>query len=74
MRPLPCKREIHAKTGDKKMSKKYTIIFKVSDLTNIQDDETGLEIYFKDLLVTSILPALGMELVPLTLEVKKARK
>ena len=56
------------------MSKKYTITFKVSDLTNIQDDETGLEIYFKDLLVTSILPALGMELVPLTLEVKKARK
>jgi hypothetical protein len=56
------------------MSKKYTITFKVNDLTNIKDDSVDLEIYFKDLLVASILPALGMELVPLTLEVKKARK
>jgi hypothetical protein len=52
----------------------YTISFKVSDLTNIKDDAYDLEIYFKDLLVKTVLPALGMELVPLTLEVKKARK
>ena len=59
---------------EKKMGQKYSITFKVSDLTNIKDDSVDLEIYFKDLLVASILPALGMELVPLTLEVKKARK
>jgi hypothetical protein len=56
------------------MGQKYTIKFKVTDLTAIQNDEVDLEVYFKDLLVTSILPALGMELAPLTLEVKKARK
>ena len=56
------------------MNQKYTIKFKVSDLTAIKDDELDLEIYLKDLLTCSVLPALGMELVPLTLEVKKARK
>jgi hypothetical protein len=56
------------------MGQKYTIKFKVTDLTAIENGELDLEIYFKDLLVTSILPALGMELAPLTLEVKKARK
>jgi hypothetical protein len=74
MRPLPCKREIHAKTGDKKMGQKYTIKFKVTDLTAIQNDEVDLERYFEDLLTSSILPALGMELNALSLEVKKARK
>lgn len=58
----------------KKMGQKYTIKFKVTDLTAIKNDELDLEIYLKDLLTCSVLPALGMELVPLTLEVKKARK
>jgi hypothetical protein len=59
---------------EKRNEQEIHITFKVSDLTNIKDDSVDLEIYFKDLLVASILPALGMELVPLTLEVKKARK
>jgi hypothetical protein len=33
-----------------------------------------VEIYFKDLLQKAVLPALNLELVPLSLEVKKARK
>lgn len=53
---------------------KYTIQFKVNDLTTIMDDSVDLENYFQDLLETTILPALGMELLPLTLEVKKSRK
>jgi hypothetical protein len=56
------------------MSQKYSITFKVSDLTSIKNDEVDLENYFYDLLKNITLPALGMELVPLTLEVKKARK
>jgi len=56
------------------MSQKYTVTFKVSDLTNIKNDQVDLENYFRDLLKNITLPALGMELVPLTLEVKKARK
>jgi hypothetical protein len=59
---------------EKKMSQKYSITFKVSDLTSIKNDEVDLENYFYDLLKNITLPALGMELVPLTLEVKKARK
>jgi hypothetical protein len=74
LRGLPYKREIHAKTGEKKMGQKYSITFKVSDLTSIKNDEVDLENYFYDLLKNITLPALGMELVPLTLEVKKARK
>jgi len=56
------------------MGQKYTIKFKVTDLTAIQNDEVDLERYFEDLLTSSILPALGMELNALSLEVKKARK
>jgi hypothetical protein len=59
---------------EKKMGQKYSITFKVSDLTSIKNDEVDLENYFYDLLKNITLPALGMELVPLTLEVKKARK
>jgi hypothetical protein len=33
-----------------------------------------VEIYLKDLLQKAVLPALNLELVPLSLEVKKARK
>lgn len=57
------------------MNQNYKVTFKIKDIsTNIADDSVDLEIYLKDLLVNSVLPALGMELVPLTLEVKKARK
>ena len=56
------------------MGQKYSITFRVSDLTSIKNDEVDLENYFYDLLKNITLPALGMELVPLTLEVKKARK
>ncbi len=57
------------------MSQKYSIAFKVKDIsTNIADDSVDLEIYLKDLLDNTVLPALGMEMVPLTFEVKKARK
>ena len=59
---------------EKKMGQKYSITFRVSDLTSIKNDEVDLENYFYDLLKNITLPALGMELVPLTLEVKKARK
>ena len=33
-----------------------------------------VEIYLKDLLQKAVLPALNLDLVPLSLEVKKARK
>lgn len=57
------------------MNQKYSVTFRIKDIsTNIADDSVDLEIYLKDLLENSVLPALGMELVPLTLEVKKARK
>jgi hypothetical protein len=54
--------------------KKYTVTFQVN-LDNInKDDSEILEYYLKDLLVTSVLPALNSELVPLTMTVKAARK
>ena len=49
---------------------KYTVRFKVE----VSGDETAnFEYFLNDLLNTSILPALSAELIPLTLEVKKAR-
>jgi hypothetical protein len=49
---------------------KYTVKFKVE----VSGDETvNFEYFLNDLLNTSILPALSAELIPLTLEVKKAR-
>lgn len=57
------------------MNQKYSVTFRIKDIsTNIADDSYDLELYLKDLLENSVLPALGMEMVPLTLEVKKARK
>ena len=57
------------------MNQKYSVTFRIKDIsTNIADDSVDLEMYLRDLLVKSVLPTLGMELVPLTLEVKKARK
>jgi len=51
--------------------KKLSISFKVE----VSEDETlNFEYFLKDLLTTSTLPALSASLVPLTLEVRKARK
>jgi hypothetical protein len=52
--------------------KKLSISFKVE----VEDSEPLLnyEWYLKDLLETAVLPALSSSLVPLTLEVKGARK
>ncbi len=50
----------------KKLSVKFQVL--------VPDNETlNFEYFLKDLLETSIFPALSAELVPLTLEVKKAR-
>jgi hypothetical protein len=51
--------------------KKLSISFKVE----VEDGEPMLnyEYFLKDLLETSVLPALSSSLVPLTLEVKKSR-
>ena len=56
------------------MSKKLTIRFQVS-IAEFQPNHVAVnfEYYLKDLLETSILPALDAELIPLSLEVKKAR-
>ena len=41
----------------------------------VNDDEVlNFEYFLKDLLETSVMPALSANLVPLTLEVRKARK
>lgn len=50
---------------------KYTVNFKVE----VEDSEpmVNYQYFLEDLLKSSILPALSSSLVPLTLEVKKAR-
>ena len=50
--------------------KKYTVTFQIESEDVITN---GQAIGIEDLLVTAVLPALNLELVPLTLEVKKAR-
>jgi hypothetical protein len=45
---------------------------KEADFINTTAEE--VETYFRDLLVKAVLPALNLDLVPLSLEVKKARK
>ena len=55
-------------------NKKLTVRFQVS----VSDDQPGniavnFEYFLKDLLQTSVLPALDAQLIPLSLEVKKAR-
>ena len=59
---------------------KYTVSFKVetefhyhsNSNRNLSDSEV-LEIEIKDLIQTAVLPALDLNLVPLTFTVKKAR-
>jgi hypothetical protein len=50
----------------KKISVKFQVLVSETEVTNF-------EYFLQDLLNTSVLPALSAELVPLTLEVKKAR-
>lgn len=54
--------------------KKYSVTFRVETPIEGKHFQSALEIYLKDLLTKSVLPALNLELIPLTLEVKKARK
>lgn len=55
-------------------NKKYSVTFRVETPIHGSNTQEALEIYLKDLLTSSVLPALNLELVPLSLEVKKARK
>ena len=50
--------------------KKISVKFQV--LVN-ENEAVNFEYFLRDLLNTSVLPALSAELVPLTLETKKAR-
>jgi hypothetical protein len=59
---------------------KYTVSFKVDTEFHYQligsknlSDAEVLEIELKDLIQTAVLPALDLNLVPLTFTVKKAR-
>jgi hypothetical protein len=52
---------------------KYTVKFKINTLNVSKDDAENLEYHLHDLLMTSVLPALNCELVPVTFEVRKAR-
>ena len=57
------------------MTQKFTIRLQVSEAYNTPNTTAEeVEIYFKDLLQKVFLPALNLDLVPLSLEVKKARK
>jgi hypothetical protein len=54
--------------------KKYTVSFKVIASEFNSDSIEDYEYYLKDLLNKAVFPTLNLELVPLTFEVKKARK
>jgi len=54
-------------------AQKYSITLKVQELPFEYTTPEDLEYYLNDLLVSSVLPALNVKLVPLTLTVKKAR-
>lgn len=56
------------------MRQKYSISFKVSEANFIHTTPEDLEYYLKDLLTKSVLPALNLDLVHLSFEVKRARK
>jgi hypothetical protein len=54
-------------------SKTYSITLKVQEADFISTTPEDLEYYLQDLLTKSVLPALNLSLVPLTLTVKRAR-
>ena len=53
--------------------KTYTVTFKVVKYDHEVSAPVMLEVELKDLLKSSVLPALNAELVPLTFDVKNAR-
>lgn len=53
---------------------RYTVKLQVEEIGSTYYTKEKLEVYLKDLLISSTFPALEIELVPLSLEVKKARK
>jgi hypothetical protein len=57
---------------------KYSVSFKVNCEDYLIADEkdffNGLEASLKDLIKVAVLPTLSLDLVPLTFEVKRARK
>jgi tRNA(Ser,Leu) C12 N-acetylase TAN1 len=55
-------------------NKTFTIRLQVREADFINTTAEEVEIYFGDLLKKAVLPALNLDLVPLSLEVKKARK
>ena len=52
----------------------YSITLKVQELPFEYTTAEDVEFYLEDLLKSSVLPALNLKLMPLTLTVKKARK
>lgn len=52
----------------------YTVTFKVTDIVGQYGDKLTLEHYLEDALASTIFPALGLEIVPLTIEIKNTRK
>jgi hypothetical protein len=52
---------------------KYTVSFKVEIDDSLATSTQLLEFDIKDLITTAVLPTLGLSLVPVTFEVKKAR-
>ena len=60
------------------MTRKFTVKFQIELLPGKLPDKfttpEGIEYELKDLLETSVLPALGFQYVPVTFEVKKGRK
>jgi hypothetical protein len=55
------------------MKIKVSFEVKVSDYAGAENDLNSFEYYLKDLLDKSVLPALNVEMIPLTLNVTKKR-
>lgn len=53
--------------------KKFTVTFQVEQSLDRDIITNGQAIGLEDLIKTAVLPALNLELIPLTFEVKKAR-
>ena len=53
---------------------RYTVKFQVQEIGSQYYTKEKLEVYLKDLLMSSIFPTLEIELIPLSFEVKNSRK
>jgi hypothetical protein len=71
LRPLAQATKARAGQEIKTMDRKYTVKFQIT-LPLI--DTAGIEYSLEDLLKVSVLPALNAEIVPLSFEIKKAKK